>query len=83
MKAICIKSNIFQYRHGGIQFEVERGKIYEYYRDNCVFYLRDENKRSFYYDKIIADYEMRIDFDEYFVDIEEYREQKINEILSS
>lgn len=81
MKAICIciKSNIFQYRHG----EVERGKIYEYYRDNCVFYLRGENKRSFYYDEIIADYEMRINFDEYFIDIEEYREQKINEILSS
>jgi hypothetical protein len=36
MKAICIKSKIFDFgtKYGGSSFKVESGKVYEYTKDN-------------------------------------------------
>jgi hypothetical protein len=76
MKAICIKSKIFDFgsSYGGTQFKVEKGKVYEYIKDNFGFNIQDEDRRNLYY--------TIINFHEFFIDIIEYREQKINKILN-
>ena len=77
MKAICIKSKTFDFgsKHGGSTFKVEIGKIYEYTKDNFGFSIQDENRKTLYYPIII-------NFHEFFTDLIEHREQKLNELLN-
>ncbi len=76
MKVICIKSKTFDYfsNYGGTQLNVEKGKIYECLKNNFGYNIQDENKFSLYYPIVI-------DFNEFFMELKEYRRQKINKIL--
>jgi hypothetical protein len=75
MKAICIKSKIFDFgtKYGGSSFKVESGKVYEYTKDNFGFNIQDENRKTLHYPII--------NFHEFFTDLEEHREQILNELL--
>jgi hypothetical protein len=77
MKAICIKSKIFDFgsKYGGSSFKAEKGKVYEYTKDNFGFNIQDENRKTLHYPIIV-------NFYDFFTDLEEHREQKLNELLN-
>ena len=77
MKAICIKSKTFDFgsTYGGDKFRAEKGKVYEYTKDNFGYNIQDENRRTLYYPIIV-------NFHEFFTDLSEYREQKIDELFN-
>ena len=70
-KAVCIKDGIFDYN---IElFEVKKGEVYSYYNDGYNYNVQDKNNNQFY--PIIG-------FNKYFIDIIEYRIQKIKKLLN-
>ncbi len=76
MKVICIKSKTFYYfsNYGGTQLKVEKGKLYECLKDNFGYDIQIEINLSIYYPIVI-------EFNEFFIELKEYRRQKINKIL--
>ena len=48
MKAICVKSKTFDFgsTYGGDKFIAEKGKVYEYTKDNFGYNIQDENRRT-------------------------------------
>jgi hypothetical protein len=86
MKAICIKSKTFDY--GGDKFIAEKGKVYEYTKDNFGYNIQDENRRTLYYPIItiirtsMGLEHTQLNFHEFFTDLSEHREQKIDELFN-
>ena len=85
MKVICIKSKTFDFGspYGGDKFIAEKGKVYEYTKDNFGYNIQDENRRTIFpYKLFTLYYPIIVNFHEFFTDLSEHREQKIDELFN-
>jgi len=84
-KAICIKDGIFDFgsSYGGFKIEVKKDSVWNYYKDNFGYNIQQQESHIIFHNgkHIGTFYPIQIGFSEYFIDIEDYRNDKIEQIL--
>jgi hypothetical protein len=76
MKVVCIKDKDFDFgsNYGGMTFRVKYGETYDCIKGNFGHHnIQDKNNKNLYYPIMIG-------FDDYFVDLSNYRNKKLENL---